>query len=676
MKIRVLLIFVMAAMALGLWAQSDNWEVENPIIGHYLSSEEALGNVAFTRNFTPTDPPAGDVRQTAEFDPMEGVLVVYPLGVPYELVAEMSQDATVYTVVSSSSQNSCNSNFQNHGVNMDNVVYINASTNSYWIRDYGPWFIMEDNSQIGIVDFPYNRPRPLDDEVPVIVANFLGVNLYGMNIEHTGGNYMCDGNGIGASTDLVWEENTNLSHDDINQMMQNYLGIDTYHVVPDPLGDYIKHIDCWGKFLDVDKVLIGQVPSSDPRYADYEAAADYFASQTSSYGTPFQVFRVYSPGDYWNATPYTNSLILNNKVFVPQTGNQFDDEALAVYETAMPGYEIIGVYSTEWLDTDALHCRTRGVADRGMLYIKHQPIVTEQPIGSDIQIDAEIYTLSGQALISDSLYVRYAVDGSPMETIPMTNIAGNSYSATIPAISAGNQVSYYIHAVDLSGRSMNHPFIGAADPHHFALSAGQAELVVTPLELTVSLTPNSTTSEIISLSNIGGMPLNYTIAESPLTDWLTESPDAGTIAAGETTDLTVTFDSTELTTGIYTCSLVISDDRREETTVSVTMNVSGSGVTSPQVPGHSALIHNYPNPFNPETTLTYYVAETAEVSLKIFNIKGELIKTLVDAHRAPGTYNVVWNGTDDAQTSVASGIYFARFSAGTSQSMKKLALMK
>lgn len=77
--------------------------------------------------------------------------------------------------------------------------------------------------------------------------------------------------------------------------MQNYLGIDTYHVVPDPLGDYIKHIDCWGKFLDVDKVLIGQVPSSDPRYADYEAAADYFANQTSSYGTPFQVFRVYSP---------------------------------------------------------------------------------------------------------------------------------------------------------------------------------------------------------------------------------------------------------------------------------------------------------------------------------------------------------------------------------------------
>jgi agmatine/peptidylarginine deiminase len=675
MKKRVVFVLFALFTAAFALAQMDQWQPTNPIAGHYLSEEEAAGNIEYTRNFTPTDPPAGEVRQTAEFEPMEGCLVIWPLGVPYELVAEISQDAIVYTVVSSSSQSSCASNFNSHGVNMDNVVYINASTNSYWVRDFGPWFVMEDNSQISIVDFPYNRPRPLDDEIPVVVSNFLGTNLYGMDIEQTGGNYMCDGYGNGASTDLVWEENTNLTHDQINQLMEDFLGITNYHVTLDPLGDYIKHIDCWGKFLDVDKILIGQVPTTDPRYDDYESVANYFASQTSGYGTPYQVFRVFSPGDYWNATPYTNSLILNDKVFVPQTGNQYDDDALTVYETAMPGYEIIGVYSTEWLDTDALHCRTRGVADRGMLYIKHQPIIAEQPAGTDITIDAELYTLSGQPLISDSLYVNYRVNGADWQTVAMLNTTGAAYAATIPG-QAGGTVEYYIHASDQSGRNNCHPFIGAADPHSFALSAAPAELVVDPLQIDVSLTPNNTQTELVNLTNIGGLPLNYSVSEVPAADWLSVSPDAGSLDAGASAELTLTFDTTDMTTGTYTCDVTITDDRREVSTIAVTLTVSGTGVNTPAVLTASTLIGNHPNPFNPSTTLTYYVAEQSDVKLSVYNIKGELVKTLVNAHAQPGTYSAVWNGNDDNGSAVASGIYFARFDSATNYTVRKMILMK
>ena len=72
------------------------------------------------------------------------------------------------------------------------------------------------------------------------------------------------------------------------------------------------------------------MPVTDTRYEDYEAVADFFASQTSSWGVPYEVVRVYSPGGP-PATPYTNSIILNNKVYVPITGNQWDDEALETY---------------------------------------------------------------------------------------------------------------------------------------------------------------------------------------------------------------------------------------------------------------------------------------------------------------------------------------------------------
>jgi agmatine deiminase len=108
-----------------------------------------------------------------------------------------------------------------------------------------------------------------------------------MNVTHTGGNYMSDGMGIAASTDLVWDENGN-NQAYVLQQMQNYLGIHTYHVTIDPQGEYIKHIDCWAKFLDVDKILIAQVPPSNPRYWAYEQVANYYAEQISSYGTPFR----------------------------------------------------------------------------------------------------------------------------------------------------------------------------------------------------------------------------------------------------------------------------------------------------------------------------------------------------------------------------------------------------
>ena len=82
---------------------------------------------------------------------------------------------------------------------------------------------------------------------------------------HTGGNYMVDGYGTAASTTLVLSENTNQTASSIQSMANNYLGINNYMLIDDPLGDYIEHIDCWGKFLDVDKVLIGQTPPPDWR---------------------------------------------------------------------------------------------------------------------------------------------------------------------------------------------------------------------------------------------------------------------------------------------------------------------------------------------------------------------------------------------------------------------------
>ncbi len=488
---------------------------------HEMTPEEAKIK-DFNKDFYETEPPTGPIRNIAEFDKMEGVLVRYPFGIPISLIADMSNNVKVTTIVANQSQqNTVLDLYENNGVNIDNCNFLIAPTDSYWTRDYGPWYIAEDDYNIAIVNFPYNRPRPNDNDIPIEMADFLGINLYGMNVTHTGGNYMTDGMGISASSTLVWDENPSLSHEEINQKMHDYLGINTYHVVPDPNNTYINHIDCWGKYLAPDKILIRSVPTTHPQYDEIEATAEYFANQISSYGTPYRVYRVYTPSNQ----PYTNSLILNNKVYVPIVNSPYDQDALDVYQEAMPGYQIIGVQedpSHPWESTDALHCRTKGIADRNMLYVEHIPISgnVENLPGSDYQITAQIIPYSHQPVVLESTKVYYKVNDGEFQAINMEYVSGYTYTANIPQQEEGTEVAYYIHSVDQAGNSANHPFIGAADAHKFHV--GQPvppELVVNPTEFNINMNTDETENRILSLTNNGEGEINYTIqiSETDLT---------------------------------------------------------------------------------------------------------------------------------------------------------------
>ena len=115
---------------------------------------------------TRTDTPIGPVRNIAEYEPMQGVLIRYPFGISTSLIASMSEDVIIYCLVSNNSQNSAYNSMNNGGVNMYNVEFILGSTDSYWTRDYGPWWVVDGNGDVGVVDFTYNRPRPNDNQAP------------------------------------------------------------------------------------------------------------------------------------------------------------------------------------------------------------------------------------------------------------------------------------------------------------------------------------------------------------------------------------------------------------------------------------------------------------------------------------------------------------------------------
>ena len=232
-----------------------------------------------------TDPPPIPIRNIAEYERMQGVLIRYPFGISTTLIAEMSEDVTIYCLVSSGQQNSADNSMSSGGVNMENVEYILGSTDSYWTRDYGPWWVVDGDRNMSIVDFTYNRPRPNDNQAPSKMSNHLNVPYYANDIIHAGGNYMTDGMGTSASSDLVYEENE-IPDADVLEAMLEYYGIETYHVLPDPNNTYIDHIDCWGKYLSPTKVLIRGVPSDHAQYDEIEETAEYFGNSTKEWGEP------------------------------------------------------------------------------------------------------------------------------------------------------------------------------------------------------------------------------------------------------------------------------------------------------------------------------------------------------------------------------------------------------
>ena len=100
---------------------------------------------------------------------------------------------------------------------------------------------------------------------------------------------------------------------------------------------------------------------------------------------------------------------------------------------------------------------------------------------------------------------------------------------------------------------------------------------------------------------------------------------------------------------------------------------------SASLPKAFALSQNSPNPFNPSTTISYSIPDDTQelaVKLNVYNIRGQLVRTLVDDSQGPGTYNLNWDGTDGQGKQVSSGVYFYRLVAGDFVSTRKMVVLK
>lgn len=418
-------------------------------------------------------PPASPVRTAAEWEEIQALTITWTsyTSVLKEIVRHAREECQVYIICSDS--NTVKSYLTSNNVQLSNVHYIIAPYNSIWIRDYGQNTVYtNDVDSLILVDWHYNRPRPKDDTIPSVLARAFNIPLYETHtapyhLVHTGGNFMADGMGTGFSSELILDENPALTNDQIDTIMNHFMGIDRYIKMETLPYDGIHHIDMHMKLLDEQTLLVGEYPQGISDGPQIEANLQYVLSNYNSpFGTPYKVVRIPQPpesngqypssgGDYLT---YANAVFVNKTILVPTYYAQYDTIALRIWREAMPGYKVVGINCNSTIQASgAIHCITHSIGANDPLLIIHQELENTSNTATPYQVDATIKHRSGIA--NATLY--FTTDTTqPYTSVPMTlNVPGNTWTGFIPAHPAGTRIFYYIHAQAVSGKQQVRPIV-------------------------------------------------------------------------------------------------------------------------------------------------------------------------------------------------------------------------
>jgi len=467
-----------------------------------------------------TTPPSEDVRTMAEWEEIQALTITWSTGyniqeetILSQIVANAIQECQVIIICEEESE--VESYLLNQGINTENVNFIKTDFNNIWIRDYGQNTVYKnDVGEPILVDWIYNRNRPYDDLVPEKVAEYFNMNMHNTtqapwDLMATGGNFMSDGMGTAFSSELIVDENSggyawegfdgNVYYpdhtiEDINNTLEEFMGIDNYIIMENLPYDGIHHIDMHMKLLNEETLLIAEYPEGVADGPQIEANIQYvLENYTSAFGTPYDVIRIPSPpsssGNYPDNNgyyrTYTNSVFVNNTVLVPFYRTEYDTIAQRIYEQALPGYNIIGI------DVDnqgqnlisysgAIHCITHSVGVNEPLLIQHQELEDSYPI-EQYNVSARIQHQSGIA--SATLFWTTNLEQG-YQSLNMTNTGGDNWAAFIEEnLSAPNTVYYFIEASANSGKTLSRP-----------LPAPEAYFNFNILEQNASLSQNNVTN--------------------------------------------------------------------------------------------------------------------------------------------------------------------------------------
>ena len=462
-------------------------EYEKTIMDDYLSSFEDRGIT--------TPPPYSNIRNAAEWEEVQALVITWTgsFNDIQSQIVDAAQDECL-VIIHCSDSNSVKSTLSGNGVPDVNIDYIEVGYNSIWIRDYfGNTCYNNYVEDIFLVDWIYNRPRPLDDVIVDATGAHLGIDVYSMTsnptkLMATGGNWMTNGDGQAFSSELIIDENDgtgdyglnypNHTPAEIDQMFSDWMGINEYIKMTVLPYDNIHHIDMHMKIIDEETLLVGEYPAGVADGPQIEANLQYVLSNfTTKFGTPFQVYRIPQPpstggnypdnGGYYRT--YANQTMVNNTILLPTYREEYDTIAYGILDTIMPGYNIVGIDVDNWGEnlisqSGAIHCITHTVGVSDPIWISHEKLKNTTDDINPYQGVATIMHKDG--IQSASIFYKTDIAGAYTE-VPMTNTTGDEWSGLIPAQPVGTMVYYYIEGTAVGGKQVTHPMPAPGGYHKF-----------------------------------------------------------------------------------------------------------------------------------------------------------------------------------------------------------------
>ncbi len=417
----------------------------------WMQANPSAGAIAITgpKNVT-NSAPTGTVVGPGEYAPSEAIIMAWEGGtslnnIQRRMIREITTtgDADVYIVFDNTAERNSilptlSTNTLSLGTNVSRVKPVVATTDTIWLRDYGPRYVYENNVRV-ISDHTYNiTSRVNDNALPVPFGAARKHAVYTLPLRHGGGNYHLNSIGQGFATLLIANENTTRTQAGIRTLWQQHWGVNT--TITGALStsvDGTQHIDMWMQIIGDNQVMISDFVAQTGTAQDN--LVDGQAATMSSAG--WQVTRL--PARNINVSgfnvhyTYTNAVMCNNLVLIPSYTNAtiapYNALALAAWQAALPGYTIVQVPCEDIVTlSGVMHC-----------IVMHMPKHIGPPVAGGLAPTAYLRTQRTTATLTPGApaVIRFISDDDQRvtgATIQASTNGGRDWNLTLATIPEAN----------------------------------------------------------------------------------------------------------------------------------------------------------------------------------------------------------------------------------------------
>jgi agmatine deiminase len=254
---------------------------------------------------------------------------------------------------------------------MENIHFTVLRTNDIWIRDYGPIMgLAKDGSRVAvnaIYDVLPQYPQADDNGMVNRWAAHHDFAMQPLELHTEGGNVWSDGQGTLIMSNQIFMSNPYYDRERLEDYLHQVFDFEKLIITPRLTLEETGHVDLLVKLASADTVLVARADSFSTGEV-LRKTKRLFERETNAKGKAYRLLELPSPSLYmnWFSYPirrgYTNALTVNGTVLVPVYGINLDEQALRVYEEAMPDYEIIPIDSHVGINGGgAVHCMTKEV---------------------------------------------------------------------------------------------------------------------------------------------------------------------------------------------------------------------------------------------------------------------------------------------------------------------------